>query len=286
MTVRALFYTAAGALRAPWRIILFVIVTAIVSRVLFSLAAAAVGASWASGILGSSLVMAASLLAAHLVMLRWIDRRPWSSVWMGREAARRTPLAAGLVLGVLAIGAPTALLLAAGWLHLEGAPAGSWLGTAAWMTIVLAPAALWEELLFRGYLMSALRDGLGTAAALCLTSAAFGLVHLSNPGADVRSTLLVALAGVFLGGIVLATGSLYAAWLAHWAWNWTMAVLFHVAVSGNPFPTPDYRVVDAGPDWVTGGAWGPEGGAGAALGMAGTFALLMLRRRRRTERSQ
>jgi hypothetical protein len=131
---------------------------------------------------------------------------------------------------------------------------------------------------------AALRDAMGTAAALCLTSAAFGFVHVSNPGSDPRALVLVALAGVFLGAVVLLLGSLYAAWLAHLAWNWVMAVIFHVSVSGNPFPTPDYRVVDAGPDWLTGGAWGPEGGLGALAGMAAALGFLMVRRRRREER--
>ena len=34
-----------------------------------------------------------------------------------------------------------------------------------------------------------------------------------------------------------------------------------------PLARPDYQIVDAGPDWLTGGSWGPEGGAGAGAGM-------------------
>src|SRR3712207_7874899 len=49
------------------------------------------------------------------------------------------------------------------------------------------------------------------SGALLLTSVPFGLVHLQNPGADARSTLLVVLAGVFLGAVLLGTASLYAA---------------------------------------------------------------------------
>jgi hypothetical protein len=55
-------------------------------------------------------------------------------------------------------------------------------------------------------------------------------------------------------------------------WNWTMSAGFHTAVSGLPFGTPRYRLVDSGPDWLSGGAWGPEGGVIAAVGMIGTFA--------------
>jgi hypothetical protein len=62
--------------------------------------------------------------------------------------------------------------------------------------------------------------------------------------------------------------------MAHFAWNWTMAVLFHTAVSGIRMESPGYRYVDAGPDWATGGAWGPEGGVLAALGMLAGMAFL------------
>jgi hypothetical protein len=71
--------------------------------------------------------------------------------------------------------------------------------------------------------------------------------------------------------------------MAHFAWNWTMAVLFHAAVSGLPFESPGYRYVDAGPDWATGGEWGPEGGVPAAFAMIGGAWVLLRRRSRRTK---
>jgi hypothetical protein len=83
-----------------------------------------------------------------------------------------------------------------------------------------------------------------------------------------------------LGSIVVATNSLYAATAAHLAWNWVMAGVLHAPVSGFGVATPDYRLVDAGPDWVTGGSWGPEAGIGAALGMGGVLVYLYARRAR------
>ena len=63
-----------------------------------------------------------------------------------------------------------------------------------------------------------------------------------------------------------------------------MAVVFHTAVSGLPLESPRYRYVDAGPDWATGGDWGPEGGIPAGLGMGTGAALVyLLSRRRRLE---
>ena len=119
-------------------------------------------------------------------------------------------------------------------------------------------------------------------ALLVLTSVVFGVLHAQNPEATVPSLVVVTLAGIFLGTIVLATGSLWAAFTAHLAWNWTLGALLHAPISGlSTFAMPDYRVVDAGPDWVTGGAWGPEGGVGAAAGMLVATTLLIVRARPR-----
>ena len=224
-------------------------------------------------------MMAAALIVAHRTSLRWVDGRGWDTVGLGRRALRPRAIALGLAAGALAIGVPALLLLGGGWLRVEPAADGSWFGAALSVAAFLLPAALWEELLFRGYPMRVLADAAGPWTALVVTSVLFGLVHLSNAGATAQSTAIVTLAGFFLGAVVLRTGSLYAAWAAHWGWNWTMAAVFHVAVSGTPFPTPDYRVVDAGPDWATGGAWGPEGGAPAAVAMLGAIVLLLGGRR-------
>jgi len=92
------------------------------------------------------------------------------------------------------------------------------------------------------------------------------------------------LAGFFLGSVLLATKSLYAAIMVHFAWNWVMAAALHTPVSGIPIIAPDYRVVDAGPDWLTGGAWGPEGGLAAAASMFVVVVYLYARHLRRLEK--
>ncbi len=227
------------------------------------------------------LVMLAAVVGGTALTLRWIDRRPWSDVWLDREAAKPRKLAEGYLLGVFAIGLPSVALIAGGWLNIEPHTPGSWTGAAVRLSTVLLLAALAEELLFRGYLFALLRDAVGSAPALVVTAIAFGYAHGTNPGSSVQALTLVMLAGVFLGAVVLATRSLYAAWMAHFSWNWTMAVLLHIPVSGWAAESPDYRTVDAGPDWATGGVWGPEGGAAAGVGMIGGIAYLLARRRRK-----
>jgi CAAX protease family protein len=283
LNARALFVTSTGALRPPWRLAIFVVL-------LVALGIASVGLTapifaWlfrlvgAQGVTTESWVTLTVALAATAICVLAIDKRSWSYVWLGADAARPRPIVGGFVLGMLCIGVPAALLIARGWLGDQGGGNGSWWTAMMRISLVLLPAALFEELIIRGYLLAVLREWLGWGWAILVTSAGFGLLHLTNPGANAESLALVTLAGVFLAAVLYVTRSLYAAWAAHFAWNWTLAVIFHASVSGYPFESPGYRYVDAGPDWATGGVWGPEGGLPAALGMVAGIAILLRRRR-------
>ncbi len=212
----------------------------------------------------------AGALGATVVLLQVVDRRPWSAVGLGTGAWAPRLLGWGGGVGALAIGATALGLGLVGALRFEHMPAGTmaaWGGAALRMLLVLAPAALWEEVVFRGVLYEVAEEAGGARVARWSTSVAFGLVHAANPGAGVRTLAAVMLAGWLLARVREHTGSLPAAWSAHLAWNGIMAAGLHVPVSGLPFDTPGYRAVLVGPAWLTGGSWGPEGGAVALLVM-------------------
>ena len=292
MSAPQFLFTESGALRAPWRILAF----SLTSFAAFVAADALLGPliTWVFSLVGIRGVsnfewlQAAGVLGGTIISLRWIDKRPWGDVWLGRDAARPRLVGFGFFVGAAAIAIPIAALIGVHWLREVPGGNGSWAGAALRTSIFLLPAALVEELITRGYLLSVLREAWGWPWAIGITSIAFGLLHLANNGANVESVLLVTVAGVFLAGILYATKSLYAAWMAHFAWNWTMAVLFHTAVSGYPLESPRYRYVDAGPDWATGGEWGPEGGlpAGIGMGLGGGIAYLFARRGRTPRREE
>jgi uncharacterized protein len=208
-----------------------------------------------------------SVAIATWVMVRWVDKLSWRDVGLDRRAAAPSLLVKGAVLGGLTIGVASLALIAVHMLRIDRTPSGSWWGQAGQSIVLLLPAAFFEELFIRGYVFAILRRAGGWKLALIVTSIVFGLLHVSNPGADAESILAVIVAGFFLGVILLVTKSLYAAGAAHFAWNWVMSGALHVAVSGLPSPDPDYRVVDSGPDWLTGGPWGPEGGIAAVIAM-------------------
>jgi len=225
----------------------------------------------------------AGVFVATWIMLRGVDKLSWREVGLNRAAASPRALVKGAALGGLTIGGASLLLLATHMLRIDPTVPGSWWGAAGHSTIFLLPAAFFEELFIRGYVFATLRRAAGWKLALIVTSVVFGLLHAANPGADAESILAVIVAGFFLGAILLVTKSLYAVGAAHFAWNWVMSGALHMAVSGLPSGDPDYRVVDSGPDWLTGGPWGPEGGIATVAAMFVVLFYLYGRNMRRME---
>jgi uncharacterized protein len=294
LSVHELFYSESGALRAGWRIVAFFVASSVATLVAASFAGPLISMAFVAtnlrGLTNQYVVELIGVIGGTAFTLQVIDKRPWRDVWLGRDALRPVVVIGGFVLGMVAIGLPILSLIGVGWLREAVGSPGSWSGAAVRVSLMLLPAALVEEMMTRGYVLSVLRDAWGWTVAIAFTSIVFGLLHLDNNGVSVLSITLVILAGFFLAGVLYVTKSLYAAWMAHFAWNWTMAVLFHAAVSGYPLESPGYRYLDAGPDWATGGDWGPEGGLPAAVGMGATMGGVLLVRRRgsrsRAARSQ
>jgi len=264
--------------RAWWRVAFFGLATAVGGFLVSNLAYAAISSTplvelaRRYGVPLAEYGQILALLVGTYAALRVVDgsaRGGWTAVGLQRNALRLRPMLIGLAAGTLGILVPCALLLGVGRLGFERQPAEivTWWSASRSTLLLLAPAALAEELAVRGYLLTTLVDGLGAPFAVAVTSVLFALMHLLNPDPTFLSTGMVALAGLFLATIRLATGSLWAAWIAHLAWNAVQAVVLHAPVSGLPLPTPAYRLLDRGPAWLTGGPWGPEGGVAAAVGM-------------------
>ncbi len=153
----------------------------------------------------------------------------------------------------------------------NGAGATSSIGrTLIFSAFVFAFAASAEEVLFRGYPLQTLtRANLGWLGII-LTSVSFAASHANNPHA-VRGFSFVntAVAGVWLGLAYLRTRSLWLPLGLHWSWNWTMGWVLGLPVSGisRLAPAPLLHAVNAGPDWITGGAYGIEGGGACTVAL-------------------
>ncbi len=141
--------------------------------------------------------------------------------------------------------------------------------------LIFVFAAAGEEALFRGYPLQTLSRANLAWLGILLTSAFFAMAHLGNPNRDVSSLVKLlaftntALAGVWLATLYLQTRSLWLPLGAHWAWNWMMASVLGLPVSGITALTPNplMRAQDLGPIWLTGGPYGIEGGLACTIAL-------------------
>ena len=89
-----------------------------------------------------------------------------------------------------------------------------------------------EELVTRGYMMSALRQRYHAWVAIAVNSLFFGVLHLLNPGITVLSFLQIVLIGLAFSLIVYYLDSLWMCIAIHTAWNFTQNFLFGLPNSG------------------------------------------------------
>jgi uncharacterized protein len=191
--------------------------------------------------------------------LRWV---PGGRAGL-RAAGRGLLLGAAPAAVALALAVP---LAGARWSPDGGSLAG-WLATVGTLAASLGPAALAEEIIFRGVPLVVLAAPFGRPGAVLGLATVFAAGHLLNPGLTPLALGNIALAGVFLGTAFYLPGGLWTATGAHLGWNLTLAALA-APVSGLPLPVAGVSYWPGGPAWLTGGAFGPEGGLLVTLTLA------------------
>lgn len=191
---------------------------------------------------------------AYAVLVRWGERRQPVELAL-RPVFRETLV--GFLIGFLLMGLVFVLLIGTGAYHI--AP-GNWTDWAHDIRETLGTGLL-EELLARLVIFRLLGRAFGMSWALALSSAAFGAAHLGNENANLIAAAAIAVeAGLLLAGFYVLTGRIWMSVGIHASWNFTQGALFGANVSGLPSrgslfvatPAPDM------PDFVSGGAFGPE----------------------------
>lgn len=228
--------------------------------------------------LSSSLATSIAALGAGALLIRSLDGR--SPLAIGIAVSRYTPreVGVGVLIGAAGLVVAAVALLVSGTLRYgpqDGTAAG-WMGTVASQAAFFAVAALAEEAIFRGYPFQVLARVGGPVLAVMVSSVLFALAHGANPSIGIFALINIFLAGILLGIAYLRTLSLWFATAVHLGWNWTMATLFDLPVSGlQTFDTPLYQPSVGGPGWWSGAMFGPEGGLVGTLGFGVALLLIM-----------
>ncbi len=279
MTARAILVNAAGRVRAGWRVSVFFalvfvfgplgsLLTGFFYRILAGVTPTSEGPRTHLGSLTFLLLAYGSLiggtLLASAICMRWLDRRPFRSLGYRWRERGWLEYFIGFGLASLLITIVVLAEISLGHLDLtwEGDTFGKMLRGMLAALLVFTVAAAFEEILFRGYPLQTLLLDVHPAIAVSVPSLLFGLGHAGNPHASALGIANTVLAGVWLSIAYLKT---YRLWLPiglHAGWNFTMSAVYGLTVSGieERMGTSLLRAAQAGPAWLTGGRYGPEGG--------------------------
>jgi membrane protease YdiL (CAAX protease family) len=143
----------------------------------------------------------------------------------------------------------------------------------------------YEEVMLRGYVLINLKEGIqwkyisdrtALIIAVMLSSLIFSLAHLLNPSASIITFITISLAGILLAFPFVWTGNLALSIGLHSAWNFILGGVFGFKVSGLSWSASILYVQSTGPDWWTGGLFGPEAGISGVIAMFLSLLLIFI----------
>ncbi len=177
-----------------------------------------------------------------------VDRRPVLDMLAGFA------ITAGAMVGIFAVE------LGLGGIHATHAAFDA--KAALTIGLFLAANALIDEITMRGMLVSGLSIALGgrRLLAVLIGGVLFGMTHMFFDGASALSVVSNSLGGVIYGLAFILTGRVWFGIGLHFAWNFVQGPILGFTVSGHALGGGFFRIIDLGPEWLTGTPYGPEGG--------------------------
>lgn len=278
-----LIFNRFNRLRSGWRLIVFTVLFLIIARLIeggFVFLLRTVFGERGISFLKSNWGYAAQALEliAAACLCGWLcgalfEELPARALGWTRHKGWLRDLFNGSVIGAASLFLATIIAAMCGGLRFQMALAG--MEAAIVKTLIVSSgifvlSAAGEESLFRGYPLQTVLRSWPVWVAFLPSSVFFAAIHLGNPHVVPGFTFVnTALAGVWLAVAYTRTRSLWFPLGIHWSWNWMMGAVLGLPVSGidRLTPAPLLRATNMGPDWITGGAYGIEGGAACTLAL-------------------
>lgn len=214
----------------------------------------------------------------------WVERRPLATIGLTGPAPGKTLLGGLLVGAATILAVVVAIGLAGGYSPGAVAPALASPAALTGIGLLLASFIIQagvEEIVFRGWLLSAITRKLGLPIAVVLVSLVFTFLHYS-PHQEARVMLSSFLFSAFACAWAIRAGNIWGVMGWHAGWNWLLGTGFELPVTGFQLGLPALlvKLVPQGPDALTGGAEGPEGSWLCSAFFVAGIAVLWLWRRK------
>jgi membrane protease YdiL (CAAX protease family) len=219
-----------------------------------------------------SLQLIFSFVLVYVILWAWLKFFEKRQFWtMGYEVKNALmQYGRGFLFGALMFGGAVGILAILGSVAFEqGDPTQQGIAALGGVVLVLIGWVVQggaEEALIRGWALPVIGARYKPWIGLLVSSLIFAGLHGLNPGLSVFALINLALFGLFAGLYAMREGALWGISALHSVWNWVQGNFFGFEVSGtNAGGGTLFNLMETGEDWLTGGTFGPEGGAAVTV---------------------
>lgn len=221
--------------------------------------------------------------AVVVVLVMWVASKTWDhrkfsdfGFLLSRKWIKEFSL--GNAIAIVSMSSVTGLLLISGNADLTVKHALTninWHGLFS-ILILMTAVSVWEEGYFRAYLITNIKEGLGykkieplgpLILSVMISSVFFGVAHAGNPSSTWLSAVNITAAGIVLAYPYIKTGRLAFSVGMHLSWNYFQGAVYGFPVSGLGSEEALFLTEVTGPEIITGGVFGPEGGTAGSVGI-------------------
>lgn len=187
------------------------------------------------------------------LFMKYIDKQPFFHIGL-QTNGRLKEFNYGIAVGFLIMASAYLFLYFTGEITFEGY---NFNYEKILLSIVLfAGISLFEEIIFRGYLLKNLLESFNPLVALFISSILFSLIHGSNPNVTTIGLINIFLAGFFLGVSYVFTKNLWFPVALHFSWNFFQS-MFGFRVSGlDSYSIIEFSIIEN--NLLNGGEFGFE----------------------------
>lgn len=270
MTSREVFINSKNQMRGGWRIGVYLISFFVLSVPFTFIASFASKTLKETPLAKDAVVTALFATVAGLtafILLRFLDKRRFVSMGLVLNSRSIKELAWGLLIGFVMLTVAVGLMWVMGYEEISLAPNDMNYFLQGFLGNILLYIAVGfnEEIFFRGYVFQSFIEGTNKWIPLITLSILFGFAHFFNPNFSWFGFANIVLAGVLLSLAYIQTKALWLPIGIHIAWNFTQGFIWGLPVSGTTVVMPLTISQETGPDMITGGTFGPEGGAACTM---------------------
>lgn len=205
-------------------------------------------------------IIAMTATPAVYLARRWFDKQSFVSLGLRVDKFAVGDVLFGFILSGVMAGSVFLAMWALGFIDNVHIAIGGWTAVQALAgaLLIMTLVGFWEELVFRGYLLQNMAEGLGMNKAIIISCLLYGVVHSANPNATMLSTAIIVLFGYLRIYGYLSTGQLWLSIGMHTGWNFFQATVFGFAASGHAEEATLIAHDSQAADWLSGGKFGPE----------------------------